>query len=63
MRTKSKKNHKKDRTYSADFKENAIQLALRSPSIEGVARPDNSILLSHAKVTQVVLGGFKGASN
>ena len=38
MRPKSKKNHKKDRAYSADFKENAIQLALRSPSIEVVAR-------------------------
>ena len=38
MRPKSKRSHKKDRTYSADFKENAIKLALRSPSIEVVAR-------------------------
>jgi len=38
MRPKRKRDHKKDRVYSADFKENAIQLALRSPSIEVVAR-------------------------
>lgn len=37
MRPKNKRNHKKDRAYSADFKESAIQLALRSPSIEVVA--------------------------
>ena len=37
MRPKIKRNHKKDRVYSADFKESAIQLALRSPSIEVVA--------------------------
>ena len=33
-----KRNQKKDRVYSADFKESAIQLALRSPSIEVVAK-------------------------
>lgn len=38
MRPKSKRDHKKDRVYSADFKENATQLALRSPSIEVAAR-------------------------
>ncbi len=38
MRSKRNRDHKKDRVYSADFKENAIQLALRSPSIEVVAR-------------------------
>jgi transposase len=38
MRLNRKRGHKKDRVYSADFKENAIQLALRSPSIEVSAR-------------------------
>jgi transposase len=38
MPSKSKRNYKEARVYSADFKENAIQLALRSPSIEVVAK-------------------------
>lgn len=38
MRPKTKRDHKKDRVYSAGFKENAIQLALRSPSIEVAAK-------------------------
>ena len=38
MRAKNKRIYKKGRVYSADFRENAIQLALRSPSIEVVAK-------------------------
>jgi hypothetical protein len=38
MRSKNKRNYKEARVYSADLKENAIQLALRSSSIEVTAK-------------------------
>lgn len=38
MRYKKKRNYKNDRTYSAEFREKAIQLALHSPSLEIVAK-------------------------
>ena len=38
MHPKTKRDYKKDRVYSTDFKENAIQLALCSPLIEVAAR-------------------------
>ena len=41
MRAKNKRIYKKVRVYSADFRENAIQLALRSSSIEVVAKKLN----------------------
>ena len=38
MRYKKKRNYKNDRTYSAEFREKAIRLALHSPSLEIVAK-------------------------
>ena len=38
MRHKKKRDHKRDKAYATDFKEKAIQLALRSSSLEVVAR-------------------------
>lgn len=38
MHHKKKRNHKNDRVYPSEFKERAIQLALRSPSLDIVAR-------------------------
>lgn len=38
MHHKKKRNHNNDRVYSSEFKERAIQLVLRSPSLDIVAR-------------------------
>jgi len=38
MRQKKKRNHKQDRAYTTDFKNKAIQLALRASSLDVLAK-------------------------